>query len=56
MAEAKKVGKDGIDRWTSNGYGLSVGEMTKEQKERIAKLNDELRNMTKGDSIDKIRK
>lgn len=24
MAKAKATGRDGIDRWTSNGYGLSV--------------------------------
>ena len=25
MAKAKPTGRDGIDRWTSNGYGIVTG-------------------------------
>ena len=25
MAQAKKTGRDGIDTWTNNGYGLFSG-------------------------------
>ena len=41
---AKETGREGIDRWTSNGYGLSVSENTKEQDEAVKKINEELRN------------
>lgn len=34
--------ESGVDRWTSNGYGIVNGPLTDEQKERIAKVNAEL--------------
>lgn len=39
MAKARKEGRDGIDRWTNNGYGLSVGKkaLTKKQAQAIEK-------------------
>lgn len=32
----------GIDRWTSNGYGIVNGSVSAERKKRIAKVNAEL--------------
>ena len=34
--------ESGVDRWTSNGYGIVNGPLTDEQKKRIAKVNAEL--------------
>lgn len=34
--------ESGVDRWTSNGYGIVNVPLTDEQKERIAKVNAEL--------------
>lgn len=46
MALARKEGRDGIDAWTSNGYGISVEEdNSKEEKEKVAELNKELRSI-----------
>lgn len=44
--KAKSEGKDGIDRWTSNGYGITVGKPDKEEKE---KANKEFRKVLKGE-------
>lgn len=45
MAKAPKVGRDGIDSWTSNGYGITVEkDNSKEWKEEVEKLNEEIRN------------
>lgn len=33
--------ESGVDRWTSNGYGIVSAPLTDEQKERIAKVNAE---------------
>lgn len=40
-ATKKKLtpGDTGVDRWTSNGYGISVAPLSAEHKKRIAKLN-----------------
>lgn len=37
MKRAKGTGKDGIDRWTNNGHGITVGKkpITKEQAAKI---------------------
>ena len=49
MAKAPKVGKDGIDSWTNNGYGITVEkDNSKERKEEIDKLNEAIRNFVKG--------
>ncbi len=42
MAQAKKEGKKGIDRWTNNGYGMTVGKspVTKAQAQAIEKAMD----------------
>ena len=44
MAKAKSVGKNGIDTWTSNGYGVTVQKsgQTKAQKEAIKRINESL--------------
>ena len=43
--KAPAVGKDGIDSWTNNGYGLTVEKNnSKERQEEIDKLNEEIRN------------
>ena len=34
--------ESGVDRWTSNGYGIVNVPLTDEQKEHIAKVNAEL--------------
>lgn len=34
--------ESGVDRWTSNGYGIVSAPLTDEQRERIAKVNAEL--------------
>ena len=34
--------ESGVDRWTSNGYGIVSDPPTDEQRERIAKVNAEL--------------
>ena len=49
MAQAKKVGKKGIDSWTNNGYGLvnvkpaiskaEAAAIDKEVREKRAKKN-----------------
>ncbi len=41
-AEEPPEPESGIDRWTSNGYGIVSDPPTDEQKERIAKVNAEL--------------
>lgn len=41
-AEEPPEMESGVDRWTSNGYGIMNGPLTDEQKERIAKVNAEL--------------
>lgn len=33
--------ESGVDRWTSNGYGIVSAPLTDEQKERIAEVNAE---------------
>ena len=48
MAKAKAVGKDGIDRWTSNGYGITV------KKDEKRELNEEIRKLSKNDDINVI--
>lgn len=51
MAKAKAVGRDGIDAWTSNGYGISVEkDDSKESKEEIERLNEEIRNFVNNKS------
>lgn len=35
-------GDTGIDRWTSNGYGIVNGPVSAADKKRIAKLNAEM--------------
>lgn len=37
--KAKETGKDGIDRWTGNGYGMTFGKrnITPEQAKEIDK-------------------
>ena len=45
MAEKKKApsnGKNGIDRWTSNGVGIKLSPMSAAQKKQIERLNKEL--------------
>ena len=44
MAKAKTVGKDGVDAWTSNGYGVTIkkNNQSKAQKEAIKKINESL--------------
>lgn len=34
--------KYGIDRWTSNGYGIKLGPLTAEDKKAAAEVNAEL--------------
>lgn len=41
--------ESGVDRWTSNGYGIVNGSLTDEQKERIAKVNAELATQNEAD-------
>ena len=41
-AEEPPEPESGIDRWTSNGYGIVSAPLTDEQRERIAKVNAEL--------------
>lgn len=43
-ASKKKLtpGDTGIDRWTSNGYGIVNGPVSAVDKKRIAKLNAEM--------------
>ena len=43
-ASKKKLtpGDTGVDRWTSNGYGIVNGPVSAADKKRIAKLNAEL--------------
>lgn len=49
MATAKKTGKDGIDRWTSNGYGITVKkDDNNNKKENKRDLNEEFRNYVNG--------
>lgn len=46
MALAKKNGRDDIDAWTNNGYGISVeADNSKEEKEKVEELNKELRSI-----------
>lgn len=40
MAGKKK--NMGIDRWTSNGYGITVNKPTPEQKETARQINAEV--------------
>lgn len=49
MAKAKAVGRNGIDTWTSNGYGVTVQKsgQSKAQKEAIRKINESLSKNTK---------
>lgn len=50
MALAKKNGRDDIDAWTSNGYGITVEkDNSKEEKEKIEKLNKEIRKVFKNE-------
>ena len=50
MAKAKLTGKDGIDRWTSNGYGIFLSkEDTKKNDEDKKTLNDGFRRMVMTD-------
>ena len=46
--KAKKEGRDGIDAWTSNGYGLTFSKPTPEQEEKVRKVNEELRDYING--------
>lgn len=48
-AEEPPEMESGVDRWTSNGYGIVNGSLTDEQKERIAKLNAELSTQNEED-------
>lgn len=48
MSQAKKDGKDGIDRWTSNGYGITV------KKNENKELNEEIRKISKNDDFSVI--
>ena len=49
MAIAKKEGKDGIDRWTSNGYGLTVEPKKKaDGKDDNKKENEKIRKYLNG--------
>ena len=40
--KAPEEGPLGIDRWTSNGYGITVSPPTPEQQKAIDELNAEL--------------
>ena len=40
MAQAKKTGKLGIDRWTNNGHGITAE--TPLTKKQVAALNAEI--------------
>lgn len=48
MAKAKAENKYGIDRWTSNGYGITV------KKDEKKELNDEIRKLVKNDDLKEI--
>jgi uncharacterized protein (DUF1778 family) len=50
-AKAPAEGPHGVDRWTSNGYGLVVGEPSETQKKAVAEYNAEIaaRKGTAGD-------
>lgn len=39
MAKAKANGPHGVDRWTSNGYGISVGPLPDSVKKAVAEIN-----------------
>ena len=49
MAQAKKEGRKGIDRWTNNGYGMTFGKpvISKAQAAAIDKAVDEKRKKKK---------
>lgn len=38
-AKAKANGPHGVDRWTSNGYGISVGPLPDSVKKAVAEIN-----------------
>lgn len=46
---APKTGKNGIDRWTSNGYGLNITSVpiTKDQAKQIDKETDNKKGKNK---------
>lgn len=46
-------GDTGVDRWTSNGYGIVNGPVSAADKKRIAKLNAELAGAKKKKSAPK---
>lgn len=39
MVKAKANGPHGVDRWTSNGYGISVGPLPDSVKKAVAEIN-----------------
>ena len=39
MAKAKATGPHGVDRWTSNGYGIQVGFVPDSAKKALAEIN-----------------
>ena len=39
MGKAKANGPHGVDRWTSNGYGISVGPLPDSVKKAVAEIN-----------------
>ena len=48
MAEKGVPKNAGVDRWTNNGYGITVQPLSAEQKARVAKVNAELKAQGKG--------
>ena len=49
MAQAKKEGRDGVDRWTSNGHGITIAKrtITQAQADAINKSIAEKRKRAK---------
>ena len=46
---SKRVPKNsGVDRWTNNGYGITMKPPTKEQQAAVDKVNAELAAARKG--------
>lgn len=41
-AKAKATGPKGVDRWTSNGYGVKLGPIPEANKKAIAEVNAQL--------------
>ena len=54
--KARSVGPHGTDRFTSNGYGITVAPLSEEHKKRVAEVNAEIAARQKAEKAKKKKK